>query len=92
MGLGGIAPSTASQALSPHRRTGAPGEEGVDSDGRHLKLSPAKDDPSHGEGPADLQDHPRDPGFGFKDGGRVASPQHRRPEGEVRGGGVPPRP
>ena len=46
-------------------------------------------DPSHGEGPADIQAHPRDPGFGLEDGGRTTFPHHRRPEGEVRGGRVP---
>src|SRR6185312_4556275 len=90
-GTGGYRPSATSQAQTPHRCAGAPGEEGVDGGGRHRKLSPAEGDPSHGEGPANLQAHPRDPSFGLEDGGRTASPQHRRTEGEVRGGGVPQR-
>src|SRR6185312_11414563 len=73
VGLWGVAPSTTSQARSPHRRAGASGEEGVDGGGRHRKLPPAEGDPSHGEGPADLQAHPRDLGFGLEDGGRAVS-------------------
>ena len=58
VGLGGVAPSATGQARGPHRRAGAPGEEGVDGGGRHRELPPAEGDPSRREGPADLPAHP----------------------------------
>ena len=72
--------------------TSASGEEGADGSGRHRELPPAEGDPSRGEGPANLPAHPRELGGGLEDVEQAALPHHRRPEGEVRGGGLPQRP